>query len=786
MSDDKRFYLTTPIYYVNDSPHIGHAYTTLACDALARFMRLDGYDVFFLTGTDEHGQKVEKSAQAAGIDPQVFTDRVSENFRELAKAMNFSNDAFIRTTEPRHAKASQAIWQALMDNGHIYLGSYSGWYAVRDEAFYDESELTEDEDGIKRAPSGAEAEWVEEPSYFFDLSKWQDRLLAFYDANPDFIAPPSRRNEVVSFVKGGLKDLSVSRTSFKWGVPVPDDADHIMYVWLDALTNYATAVDYPDKDSQAFSNYWPCDLHMVGKDILRFHAVYWPAFLMGAGIDPPKRVFAHGWWTNEGQKISKSIGNIIDPFDVVERYGLDQLRYFLLREVPFGNDGDFSHRAMVNRINGDLANDLGNLVQRVTSMIHRYFDGTMPVHEGGHRDADGELLDAASGLLETCRDRMRAQAFHEVLDAVWSVIRQANAYVGPSGAVGIDQGRQDSDRGGARDAGPDDPPRRDRLAALHAGLGGPHPRSAGRGSRTPDVRQSRLGRQRARGDGAPQTDPGLSPAAGGGSRRGGVCLMLVDSHCHLDFDAFDGDRAEVLERAAAAGVGRVVTICTRLTEFERVRALARDHRAVDCSVGIHPHNVEDEGTAETARLVTLAAEPEVVGIGETGLDFYYDHSPRDVQRASFRNHIAAARETGLPLIVHTRDADDETAAILSEEMEEGAFPGVIHCFSAGPALAETAIELGLYISFSGIVTFRKSDELRGIAAEVPLDRLLVETDAPYLAPVPRRGKRNEPAFVAHTAAAIAEVKGIDVDLISQQTTDNFFRLFRKSAVRAGP
>lgn len=261
--------------------------------------------------------------------------------------------------------------------------------------------------------------------------------------------------------------------------------------------------------------------------------------------------------------------------------------------------------------------------------------------------------------------------------------------------------------------------------------------------------------------------------------------MLVDSHCHLDFDAFDGDRAEVLERAAAAGVGRVVTICTRLTEFERVRALARDHRAVDCSVGIHPHNVEDEGTAETARLVALAAEPEVVGIGETGLDFYYDHSPRDVQRASFRNHIAAARETGLPLIVHTRDADDETAAILAEGMEEGAFSGVIHCFSAGPALAETAIELGLYISFSGIVTFRKSDELRGIAANVPPDRILIETDAPYLAPVPRRGKRNEPAFVAHTAAAVAAARDVDVDVISQQTTDNFFRLFRKSAARAG-
>lgn len=261
--------------------------------------------------------------------------------------------------------------------------------------------------------------------------------------------------------------------------------------------------------------------------------------------------------------------------------------------------------------------------------------------------------------------------------------------------------------------------------------------------------------------------------------------MLIDSHCHLDFDAFDDDRAEALERAAAAGVGRVVTICTRLTEFERVRALARDHGNVDCSVGIHPHHVEDEGIAESARLVALAAEPEVVGIGETGLDFYYDHSPRDVQRASFRNHITAARETGLPLIVHTRDADEETAAILSEEMEEGAFSGVIHCFSAGPALAETAIRLGLYISFSGIVTFKKSDELRRIAANVPPDRILIETDAPYLAPVPRRGKRNEPAFVAHTAAAVAAARDVEVDVISQQTTDNFFRLFRKSAARAG-
>ncbi len=378
------YYITTPIYYVNDLPHIGHAYTTLACDAVARFKRLDGYDVRFLTGTDEHGQKVEKSARRAGKEPRPFTDEVSENFRGLARAMNFSNDDFIRTTEPRHIRASQAIWTALMDAGQIYLGTYAGWYAVRDEAFYAEDEVVEGADGRKHAPSGAEVEWVEEPSYFFRLSEWQQPLLRHYEANPDFIAPPARRNEVLSFVKSGLRDLSVSRTSFKWGVPVPNDADHVIYVCLDALTNYITAVGYPDTPGETYATYWPADLHMVGKDILRFHAVYWPAFLMGAGLAPPKRVFAHGWWTNEGRKISKSLGNIIDPLWLIERYGLDQVRYFLLREVPFGNDGDFSHRAMVGRINGDLANDFGNLAQRVLSMIAKD-DGAVPVP--GARDA---------------------------------------------------------------------------------------------------------------------------------------------------------------------------------------------------------------------------------------------------------------------------------------------------------------------------------------------------------------------------------------------------------------
>jgi len=424
---NKTYYVTTPIYYVNDVPHIGHAYTTLACDALARFKRLDGFDVKFLTGTDEHGQKVEKSAEAAGVPPQEFTDRVSQNFRDLADFMEFTHDDFIRTTEPRHLSACQDIWKRLKEAGDIYLGSYAGWYAVRDEAFYGEDEL-KTVDGKKIAPSGAEVEWVEEPSYFFRLSAWQDRLLAYYNANPDFILPKSRRNEVLSFVNGGLQDLSISRTTFKWGVPVPDDEDHIMYVWLDALTNYITATGYPDTNSSDYQKFWPADLHMVGKDILRFHAVYWPAFLMAAGLEAPKRVYAHGWWTNEGQKISKSLGNVIDPHDLVNKYGLDQVRYFMLREVPFGNDGDFSHRAMIGRANGELANDYGNLAQRVLSMIFKNCDATMP-EPGAFTGDDEEMLAAAYGLLDTARERIDVQAFHEVLESIWVVIRKANAYV---------------------------------------------------------------------------------------------------------------------------------------------------------------------------------------------------------------------------------------------------------------------------------------------------------------------------------------------------------------------
>ncbi len=422
------YYCTTPIYYVNDKPHIGHAYTTLACDVMARFKRLDGYDVRFVTGTDEHGQKVAKSATAAGIDPQAFTDKVSQNFRDMSATFHFSNDDFVRTTEARHKAACQQLWKELLARGEIYLGSYSGWYAVRDEAYYAEDELKDGPGGKKIAPSGAECEWLEEPSYFFRLSAWADRLLAYYERDPNVILPLSRRNEVISFVKSGMRDLSVSRTAISWGVPVPDAPGHVMYVWIDALTNYLTSVGYPNKDGELYKKFWPANVHFVGKDILRFHAVYWPAFLMAAGLEPPRRIFAHGWWTNEGQKISKSLGNIIDPYELAETYGLDQMRYFLLREVSFGNDGDFSRATMIRRMNGELANDLGNLAQRVLSMIAKNCGGKVPT-PGVFTDADSVLLKKAYGLLASVRSEMDVQMFHKALDLIWAVIGDGNRYV---------------------------------------------------------------------------------------------------------------------------------------------------------------------------------------------------------------------------------------------------------------------------------------------------------------------------------------------------------------------
>lgn len=429
MNEKKRYYITTPIYYVNDKPHLGHAYTTVACDVLARFKRLDDFDVFFLTGTDEHGLKIYQTAEKQGITPEELTDKFSANFKDMMELLNISNDAFIRTTEEYHKKAAQAIWQKMLDSGDIYLDKYSGWYSVRDEAYYTEDEITEGENDEKLSPFGSPCEWTEEESYFFKLSAWEDRLLKLYEENEDFILPKSRRNEVISFVKGGLKDLSISRTSFDWGVKVPNNLKHVMYVWVDALTNYISALGYPDTESARFKNFWPANLHMVGKDILRFHAVYWPAFLLSAGLELPKQIFAHGWWTSEGQKMSKSIGNVIVPAEIIEKYGLDQVRYFMMREVPFGNDGDFSHSAMVGRMNSDLANNLGNLAQRSLSMIAKNCDGKLP-EIGDFTDADKALLDAAgSKLLDAVREDLDIQMFYKALEKIWRVLGDANSYI---------------------------------------------------------------------------------------------------------------------------------------------------------------------------------------------------------------------------------------------------------------------------------------------------------------------------------------------------------------------
>jgi methionyl-tRNA synthetase len=427
MPDKVPFYLTTAISYPNGAPHIGHAYEAIATDAIARFMRLDGHDVYFLTGVDEHGIKMLQTANREGLTPRQLTERNVPRFRAMVERLNCSNDDFIRTTEERHHRASAAIWARMKAAGDIYLSKYSGWYSVRDEAYYDEDETRLDAAGARLGPQGTPVEWVEEESYFFRLSAYQDRLLDLYRRVPDFVLPKERFNEVTSFVRGGLKDLSISRTTFTWGIPVPDDPKHIMYVWVDALTNYITAVGYPDTEDPKFRRYWPAALHVIGKDIVRFHAVYWPAFLMSAGIELPRGIFSHGFLFNRGEKMSKSLGNVVDPFVLADAYGVDPLRYFLLREVPFGQDGHYSHEGIVARINADLANDLGNLAQRSLSIIARGHCGKLPA-PGSLSDTDKTMLASADAMIGKAREAMKTRQLHQVLNAAWAVVAEANRY----------------------------------------------------------------------------------------------------------------------------------------------------------------------------------------------------------------------------------------------------------------------------------------------------------------------------------------------------------------------
>jgi methionyl-tRNA synthetase len=421
------YYLTTAIDYPNGAPHIGHAYEKVATDAIARFKRLDGFDVRFLTGTDVHGLKMAQTAEREGIPTAELARRNSDVFQSMQERLGSSFDRFIRTSDADHYEASKEIWRRMNAAGDIYLDSYSGWYSVRDERFYADDEL-EERDGDKYSiETGTPVTWTEEQTYFFRLSAYTERLLAHYEAHPEFIGPDVRRNEVVSFVSTGLRDLSISRTTFDWGVPVPDHPDHVMYVWVDALTNYLTGAGFPDTDSESFRRYWPADLHVIGKDIIRFHTVYWPAFLMSAGIELPRRVFAHGFINVKGEKMSKSVGNVIDPIDLVNAFGVDAVRYFLLREVPFGQDGSYSEDAIIGRINADLANELGNLAQRSLSMVNKNLDARVP-EPGEFSDADRELLAIADELLPKVRAHFDVPAMHLALEAIWSMLGAANRY----------------------------------------------------------------------------------------------------------------------------------------------------------------------------------------------------------------------------------------------------------------------------------------------------------------------------------------------------------------------
>ena len=769
------YFITTAINYPNGIPHIGHAYEAIATDALARFQRLNGKDVFFLTGTDEHGLKMVQTAESEGLSVAELAARNAGRFREMDQRLNVSFDRFIRTTEPEHHRSVQVVWNRMQQNGDIYIDTYAGWYSVRDEAYYAEEETVLGEDNVRRGPQGSPVEWVEEKSYFFKLSAYQDRLLALYESQPDFIGPDSRRNEVVSFVKGGLKDLSISRTTFDWGVKVPNDPEHVMYVWVDALTNYITGVGFPD-ESDANWRYWPADVHIIGKDIIRFHAVYWPAFLMSAGIPVQKRVFAHGFLFSRGEKMSKSVGNVVDPFNLADQYGVDQMRYFFLREVPFGQDGNYNHEAMVARINADLANDLGNLAQRSLSMIAKQLGGVLP-EPGEFTDNDREILAEADAMLAASRTAMATQQIHQWLNVVWSVVAEANRYFAgeaPWALAKTDPARQKTVlyvtaevvRQVAILTQPVMPDASSKLldslgvapgrtglrSAQHADQGRRNPAAAGR-------RVSALRRTK-----------------GGLSR---LQAMLVDSHCHLDFPDFAEDLDAIVARAETAGIGRIVTISTRVKRLGGLLAIAERFPNVYCSVGTHPHHADEEDGIPASELIELTKHPKVVALGEAGLDYFYEHGSREAQERGFRAHIAAARATGLPLVIHTREADEDCGRILEDEVAKGPFRAVLHCYTGGRELAMKAIGLGLSISFTGILTFKKSEALRELAAELPADRIMVETDSPYLAPGKFRGKRNEPSYVVEVAKVLAETRGVSLEEISRQTTENFFRLFSK-------
>ena len=762
---DKNFYITTPIYYPSARPHMGHAYSSIIADFFARFKRMDGFNVYFLTGTDEHGLKIQRAAEKNGIETSKFCDEISKTFKDLSKTLNLTNTDFIRTTEQRHKESVQHLWNELKKNDDIYLSKYSGWYSVSDEAFYSDEEI-EEIDGKKQSISSKSAvEWMDEESYFFRLSKWEKPLLDFYKKNPDFISPESRKNEVISFVKSGLKDLSVSRKSFSWGIKVPNDNDHVIYVWLDALTNYISALNYPNKDDDLYKKYWPASIHLIGKDILRFHAIYWPAFLLAAKIEPPKKVYGHGWILSNDQKMSKSKGNILDPLEIINEYGLDPLRYYLIKEVSFGNDGNISQERLEDCINSDLANNYGNLCQRVTAFAIKNCQSKIPEKVEFEKE-DLDILEKFSKNLALIRNKIDNQDINFYIDFIVNSLFEANKYF------------NDQEPWKKKD----DITRLNTIVyttleivrKISFLLYPIIPESTLKALKIFNINENEIS---------------LSTVANNdflvkGNSINKIDILfnkiekkMIDSHCHLDHEPLLSDLENIIQRSKDAGIEKLLTISTSIESFSRVKELVHKDEIIYGTIGIHPHEANKDIVNSEFIEKSLKDNNKIIGIGETGLDFFYNNSDKDKQINSFKIHIDAAIKTNVPLIIHSREAEEETFDILNDYKDQN-LKILMHCFTGSKKFAKKLLDFNTFFSASGIITFKNAKELQDTFKFLPSDKILIETDSPFLAPVPNRGKKNEPSFINFTAAKLAEIRNIDKSELIKLTTNNFNKLFQ--------
>ncbi len=749
------YYVTTPIFYVNAAPHLGHAYTTIAADILARHMRQRGEDVFFLTGTDEHGEPVAQAAEREGVTPKELADRNAERFKALMPRINATNDFFIRTSDPRHKRAVQEVMQRIYDNGHVYKGVYEGWYCPRCADFKTENEVGEDNTcPIHKIPLDRQ----KEENWFFRLSAFQERLEQLYADQPQWVRPRHRYNEALAFISGGLNDVSLSRSKLTWGVEVPWDPDHVFYVWFDALLNYYTALSFAHEGEDLTDRYWPA-FHLIAKDILKFHAVFWPAMLMAAEIELPREIFIHGYLlmkdaSGAEHKMSKSLGNVLDPFEVMDRFGTDALRYYCFREVSFGQDGGVSTVTFGDRYESELANEFGNLANRTLNMLLRYRDSVVPQVE-----VEAALATDFDGLVEEVSALLDQAEITQALERIWQRVRRLNRYVEENAPwkLAKDESKADELSTVAALAGRG-PAFADRAAgAVHPRVGGEAARRARRARDRDRGRAVRIAPRRA--DGRKARAP--LPQAG-----------VIDSHTHLDRGP--APEAELVAQARAEGVTRILTIGMDGPSCHAALAAAETHPEVFAAVGRHPNEATGYDQAITDELREFAQHPLVRAIGETGLDDFRDYAPREDQERAFAAQIALAHEVGKPLIIHTRAAEDDTIDTLA--VHATGLEVILHCFSM-PARLEECLDHGWWISFAGNVTYPKAGDLAEAAEKVPLERLLVETDAPYLTPQVVRKERNRPAYVAHTARFIAERRGLAYAELDAAVDANGAKLF---------